>query len=1157
MFSLASKTGGGQTGSTNDTYFNYTTLLLHGDGTNGAQNNTFLDSSTNNATVTRQGNTTQGNFVPFNYNYSAYLLGSASQYFTLPTALNTQYGSLATTTYGTKTTIEFWVFTTAIQAITGFVTGVFGNYSATAVNGRYAIGLVGTSATSTQTVRFTYTTGPSSQATVTSTATLTQNTWNHVAVTIDTTTASSSTIILYVNGVGLTFTGQNLSTHTSDPGSAFLVGWYNDSTGAQALTGYLSNFRFSRGSSLIYTGNFTPPTQKFQPTTSTKALLFQSPYLIDDSPYKATITPTTGAAAPTITPFNPYLNYVQPTPTSYSGSFDGTGDYITFPNTTALQMSTGDFTWECWIFINKISTAMGVMGLGTASTGLEISVTSGNNIRASFTATNLTGATTLVQNVWYHVALVRSGSATGNIKIYLNGALEATSVTAITTNFNQTNNLVIGDVRATGTAFNGLISNARITRGIAAYTGTFTVPTSPLASTQSSGTNITAITLPSYSNYFNGTSSYLQTPINTGFDMGTGDFTIEGFVTNNGYAGSQYGRGLFVIYPGASYNQRFLIRINASGNVINMYAFNGSTAYLGSTGIDGTATLNNSSQWYHIAVVRQSGVFKVYVDGVQDIIVSSQTTQSLPTSCLIEVGRTQDGTVPYWNGYISNFRVVKGTAVYTAAFTPPTAPLTDISGTSLLTCQSATFIDNSSNALTITNNGATSLAYFNPFASGVTVLSCQQNQFSDGLNTGTITTNGQAKPNEYNPFGYTTSTALQAYSATVNGGSIYCDGTGDYLTLTGGAKFQFTGDYTVECWIYLQKVTGYQDIIAQYPTAGVFGWVLQMNNGTQLRAIFNNNAAVSNINGSLAITPFQWFHVALVRVGTAQTLYFNGANVGTSTLSGNVGTTTDAVWVGNGGSTDYVQGFIFNPRVIKGTALYKSTFVPPTSPLTAVTNTELLLLGTNYASPDNAIQNNFETAGNAQISTSVYKFSTGSWAFDGTGDFLKQGLSYINTSFDAGDFTIEFWVYPAATPAATRDLIAKGHQSSGSAFGSYLVTINTSNVVAFSASSTGASYNIINNKTIGTAPNTTWTAIAITRSGSSWSAYINGSLASGWPVTSTASLFNASQVNLVIGADSIAGANFNGNLDEIRLTKGIARYTGSTYTLQTAAFPNQ
>ena len=48
-----------------DPFFEQTVLLLHGDGTNGAQNNTFLDSSSNNFTITRNGNTTQGTFTPF------------------------------------------------------------------------------------------------------------------------------------------------------------------------------------------------------------------------------------------------------------------------------------------------------------------------------------------------------------------------------------------------------------------------------------------------------------------------------------------------------------------------------------------------------------------------------------------------------------------------------------------------------------------------------------------------------------------------------------------------------------------------------------------------------------------------------------------------------------------------------------------------------------------------------------------------------------------------------------------------------------------------------------------------------------------------------------------------------------------------------------
>jgi len=56
---------GGSVQQAVDPYFYSVTSLLHGDGTNGGQNNTFLDSSTNNFTITRNGNTTQGSFSPF------------------------------------------------------------------------------------------------------------------------------------------------------------------------------------------------------------------------------------------------------------------------------------------------------------------------------------------------------------------------------------------------------------------------------------------------------------------------------------------------------------------------------------------------------------------------------------------------------------------------------------------------------------------------------------------------------------------------------------------------------------------------------------------------------------------------------------------------------------------------------------------------------------------------------------------------------------------------------------------------------------------------------------------------------------------------------------------------------------------------------------
>ena len=90
-----------------DPNFKQVSLLLHGDGTNGAQNNTFLDSSTNNFTVTRNGNTTQGTNTPFSQAagaWSNYFGGSS--YFTLPS-------NAAFALDGGNFTFEFWIYLNA------------------------------------------------------------------------------------------------------------------------------------------------------------------------------------------------------------------------------------------------------------------------------------------------------------------------------------------------------------------------------------------------------------------------------------------------------------------------------------------------------------------------------------------------------------------------------------------------------------------------------------------------------------------------------------------------------------------------------------------------------------------------------------------------------------------------------------------------------------------------------------------------------------------------------------------------------------------------------------------------------------------------------------------------------------------------------------
>jgi hypothetical protein len=156
-------------------------------------------------------------------------------------------------------------------------------------------------------------------------------------------------------------------------------------------------------------------------------------------------------------------------------------------------------------------------------------------------------------------------------------------------------------------------------------------------------------------------------------------------------------------------------------------------------------------------------------------------------------------------------------------------------------------------------------------------------------------------------------------------------------------------------------------------------------------------------------------HFAITRSGTSVRIFANGSQVASATDStdlNSASSNTSFVGALNATAGNFL-GYIADFRVLKGTALYTSSFTPPTAPLTAISNTQLLLNYTNAGVIDNAMMNNLETVGNAQISTTQSKWGGSSIAFDGTGDYLV-GASNPQIAVGSGDFTIEMWIYLTA-----------------------------------------------------------------------------------------------------------------------------------------------
>ena len=183
--------------------------------------------------------------------------------------------------------------------------------------------------------------------------------------------------------------------------------------------------------------------------------------------------------------------------------------------------------------------------------------------------------------------------------------------------------------------------------------------------------------------YFDANGDYLSLASTSDFDFGTGDFTLELYFKCEGYSNTPY--LLEFRTSGGAESGSIVFYVTSSGNITFWYA--GADRILSNN----TITLR---KWTHVALVRSSGTTKMYVDGVVQTSTYSDSNDYGDGGRPLFIGvRRNSGSSlnnQSWNGQISNVRIVKGTAVYTSNFTPSTTPLTNITNTKLLCCQSTT-----------------------------------------------------------------------------------------------------------------------------------------------------------------------------------------------------------------------------------------------------------------------------------------------------------------------------------------------------------------------------------------------------------------------------------------------------------------------------------
>lgn len=600
----------------------------------------------------------------------------------------------------------------------------------------------------------------------------------------------------------------------------------------------------------------------------------------------------------------------------------------------------------------------------------------------------------------------------------------------------------------------------------------------------------------------------LWTPRNANFKFAGKSTTVEFWVYIVNYASNNtlfntyepgVGAGGHVNYGLAALN------VDTNGNLVVTRDFGYGAASSGSS-----ANIPKQT-WTHVAWTYDGTTNKIFVNGIDktstftSIGYFTDQIHLYTTPYLIIGGGYNSGNSYFNNGtsYIADFRVVNS-IVYTTEFTPPTSSLTAIANTQLLTLQQRGFVDNSSNKYSLTTTGTPAVELFSPFS--------DTNSYDPTLHVGS---------------GYFTSSRYLSFPSITN------------ITDFGSAA------YTFECFVYTTSFAAAQvlfDSRSYLIGEGPHFSLLINTNGTL--GLYSSGTA--RVTTTIAIPINSWNHIAVSRSSTSSNgavIFINGIG---QTFTDSTTYTGPANIIGAAGYTlgaAQFFGYISNLRIVKGSAVYTTNFTPPSSPVTNISGTSLLLNFNSGTIVDALGRNDLVCDANntsVVIDSSIVKFGTGSIKFNGnTSEYRiipSSSLFYLH----GGDFTVEMWIYPTANTNTLPSLLEIGnHQNTDSILFLQQNGSNNNTPCIYS----GGFYQPVNTPTLTLS---SWNHLVYQRSSDNLKIFVNG-------VGSNALAFTnniTNTTNISIGyAKGYSSATTNyyykGNIDDMRITRGVARYSGN------------
>jgi YD repeat-containing protein len=459
----------------------------------------------------------------------------------------------------------------------------------------------------------------------------------------------------------------------------------------------------------------------------------------------------------------------------------------------------------------------------------------------------------------------------------------------------------------------------------------------------------------------------------------------------------------------------------------------------------------------------------------------------------------------------------------------------------------------------------------------------------DGTNGSTAIVDSSPNPKTVTVVG---GASIRTAQSKFGGSSLFFDGldaSDTSLTLADSPDFHFPGAYTVEFWV---RPSSFKAI-----NTWLFGQILQTGLAP-VRIDIAPSTGLVNVLGSsdnvnwLFTTGFTstaalqigtWSHVALTDDGTNARLFINGVLQATRATWLKADSST-ALRIGGGyasGDREF-DGYMDDVRVTKGLARYMANFTPPAQaflntsqavgPSTvyayhADTNFSVtgdagfdkvsLLLHGDGANGSTTIVDSSPNAktvtvvGGAAIGTAQSRFGGSSLFFDGV-DASNTAITLADSPdfHFPGAYTVEFWIRPSSFKANAW-LYFQANQTTGSVPAPLQINLSPEGLIWLYGSSDNVSWLFTDGFKSSTALQlATWSHVALADDGTTARLFINGVLQASratWPKADSPSL-------LRIGGSYIAGdREFDGYLDDVRVTKGLARYTAN-FTPPTQAF---